>query len=196
MVLLLSVRACLKAIGGANELTQVLSAHYAAFGHAAKQLMKGKFWYVLKAIFTLHDMLDHAKFLNHLHETKLLSLADLQVLVAVYNGAGKVYEKFGWEEKAKDYFAKAYHLAEPQLIKIKASSNDDVSILLYADMLLNPLITTDQRRFLGAACNWYINVQGSSFTVKIRCLRALGKNKYAALMAEELGLADQVLKST
>jgi hypothetical protein len=53
-----------------------------------------------------------------------------------------------------------------------------------------------EHKRLTEACNWYVNVQGRSHTVKIRCLRALGKDQYATLMAQELGLADQVLKST
>ena len=184
------------AIGGANELTQVLSAHYAAFGHAAKQLMKERFWYALKAISSLHDMLDHAKFLNHLHETKPLSLANLQVLIAVYNAAGKTFKKFGWSEKSDDYFRKAYPLAEPSLNNRQMLNVSDSRILLYADMLSNPLITSDQRKFLEAACKLYVNVQGSSFTVKIRCLRAIGEGEEAKKLSEELGLADQILKST
>jgi hypothetical protein len=114
----------------------------------------------------------------------------------VYNGAGKTFKKFGWSEKSDDFFRKAHPLAEPSLNNRQMLNVSDSKILLYADMLSNPLITSDQRKFLEAACNWYVNLQWSSFTVKIRCLRALGKNEYAALMSEELGLADQILKST
>lgn len=184
-----------RTIGGVDELTQVMSSHYAAFGHAAKKIFSGNILFLPRVCSVFGHMLDAAKFLQHQHETKPLSLGNLQVLIAVYNRAGEVYKKIRLTEKSDDYFRKAYHLAKTYLSAIELSTRESSKILLYADMLSNPLVDINERQRSTEACNWYVNVQGTSVTAKICCLRALGKNEYAKLMAKELGLDDQVLKS-
>ncbi len=181
---------------GMEQQVQVLSSYCVAFGHAAKQVLFGKVWYIFRAISAFGNMLDKASILQRHHESKPLELSHLQVLIAVYNRGGEVFKKIGWTDKSDDYFAKAYHLADSYLSRIELSTNESSKILLYADMFSNPLLDINERQRLTKACNWYVNVQGTSVTIKVLCLRALGKNEYATLMAKELCLDDQVLKST
>lgn len=175
-----------RTIGGVDELTQVLDSHYSAFGHAAKRFLGGRVWYIWRAIFAIHDMLYATKVLQHIHEVKPLSLENLQVLVAAYNRAGKFYKKIGWDEKSYDFFVKAFDLAKANLVNVRASRINDPSILLYADMISNPLIDVTQRRTLTAACSFYAFFHGGSLTVKIRCFRAVGKHDQALKMENEL----------
>ncbi len=155
-----------RTIGGVNELTQVLDSHYSAFGHAAKRFLGGRVWYIWRAIFAIHDMLYATKVLQHIHEVKPLSLENLQVLVAAYNRAGKFFKKIGWDEKSYDFFVKAFDLAKANLVNVRASRINDPSMLLYADMLSNPLLDLAQRRRLSDACSFYAFFHGGSLNSK------------------------------
>lgn len=183
-------------IGGREEIAQVLSAHYAAFGHAAKKVLSGRVWYIYRAFFALFYMLENAKFLQHGHEVKPLNYANLQVLIAVYNRMGEICRKVCWRKKSYDYFRKAYDLAEDPLVDVMITRVDDPLVLLGADMLSNPLLRVKQRGYLITSCSDYVDISGKFHTVRLRCLRALGRHHEAVLLAKELGLSDQILKSS
>ncbi len=185
-----------RTIGSREGVTQVLSAHYAAFGHAAKKVLSGRVWYIFRAFSALFYMLENAKFLQHGHEVKILPRANLQVLIAVYNRMGEICRKIHWHKKSDDYFRKAYDLAKPYLIDAVITKTNDSMVLLGADMLSNPLLDPEMRVCLIASCNLYVDIPGKPGTVKLRCLRALGRHDEAVLLAKELGLDDQILKSS
>jgi len=178
----------------AKSLMILLSANYAAFGHAAKQIFKGRVWYGQKALISFLCMKKLCFYLRN----EDLSIEQLQVFVAALNVIGMMFAKLRIKGIARKYYFEAYEIAKSHLPEVIPLSVEDkeILILLCANMLGNPCVSDDQQSVLRKSCYIFAQFSEGSITTRIRVARSVGLTDLAQKLSDMHGLEDQALKSS